>query len=255
MTTQVIGLLHPGEMGCAIGAELVRVGHTVMWASKGRGPETAARAAAAGLVDAGDVDSVVGAAAVVLSICPPHAAEDVARSIPTFDGVYVDANAIAPETSRAVGAVIESHGTAFVDGGIIGRPPMVPDAVRIYLAGGRADDVAALFTDTTIRTPVLDKPVGAASAVKMAYGGWTKGINALLIAIAEYAAAEGVEDTLHEEWLISQPTLPDRLLAARAAADDKGWRWIGEMREIAAALESAGLPRGFHEASASIFEK
>ncbi len=58
-----IGLLHPGEMGAAVGGCLAGLGHTVRWASAGRGAATAARARHAGLADAGSPQSSPGAAA------------------------------------------------------------------------------------------------------------------------------------------------------------------------------------------------
>ncbi len=57
-----------------------------------------------------------------MSICPPHAALDVARAVSGFEGTYVDANAISPATARKVAAVIERGGASYVDGGIIGAP-------------------------------------------------------------------------------------------------------------------------------------
>src|SRR5438128_9181903 len=111
-----IGLLHPGEMGSAVGEELLAAGRHVLWASAGRSPETAARAEQAGLEDVGTVEQLAPRSEVILSICPPHAALDVARSVAGFDGIFVDANAVSPATSREIGAAIGEH---FVDAGII----------------------------------------------------------------------------------------------------------------------------------------
>src|SRR2546421_8577827 len=122
MTT--IGLLHPGEMGASVGRAARANGHRVLWASEGRGPDTAARAAGAGLEDAGTLRALGSASDVVLSVCPPHAAGDVARGVAAagFRGLYVDGNAVAPATARALGTLIEKAGATFVDGGIVGPP-------------------------------------------------------------------------------------------------------------------------------------
>jgi hypothetical protein len=96
--------------------------------------------------------------------------------------------------------------------------------------------------------------VGSASALKLAYAGWTKGSAALLLAARAAAARAGVETALLEEWRTSQPTLLDRWESARSSARDKGWRWVGEMDEIASMFESCGLPSGFHTAAARVFE-
>ena len=121
MTT--IGLLHPGAMGAAVGAALVAAARDVRWASEDRSAASADRAAAAGLGDAGTVSALRARSDVLLSICPPHAALDVAGQVTGYRGVFVDCNAIAPATARDVAAVVEDGGAAYVDGGIVGPPP------------------------------------------------------------------------------------------------------------------------------------
>jgi 3-hydroxyisobutyrate dehydrogenase-like beta-hydroxyacid dehydrogenase len=251
----VIGVLHPGEMGAAAGRCLTGRGHTVLWASAGRGPDTAARAAAAGLTDAGTVKAVAGQAEVILSVCPPHAAMDVARAVAGFGGLYVDANAVAPATAQEIAGMITGGGGRYVDGGIIGLPPVTPGGTRLYLSGPHAAAVAELFDGTALETRAIGETTTAASAVKMAYAGWTKGSAALLLAVRALARAEGVEDTLLAEWALSQPSLPERSLGSARPAIAKGWRWIAEMEEISASMAAAGLPGGFHQAAAEIFRR
>ena len=98
-----IGVLHPGEMGAAVAAALRTGGHDVVWASAGRSADTSARAAAAGLRDVGSVQDLAAACDIVVSVCPPHAATAVARELRGFTGIYVDANAVSPQTARAIG--------------------------------------------------------------------------------------------------------------------------------------------------------
>ena len=244
MALQTVGLLHPGEMGAAVGAVLRRQGVRVVWASDGRSEETRARAEDAGLEDVGSV-SRVAEADVVFSICPPHAALDVARSLESFGGVYVDANAVSPATATKVAEVVDE----FVDGGIVGSPPREPGTARLYLSGDRASEVAELFAGSALDARVVSN----ASAVKMAYAAWTKGTAAMLLAIRELARREGVEDTLLAEWDLSVPELRERYERARRSAEAKGWRWVGEMEEIAATFEADGLPGGFHRAAAEVY--
>src|SRR5215469_10767163 len=111
-----VGLLNPGEMGAAVGQCLTGRGHTVLWASEGRSDRTAERAKAAGLDDAGTAREVAAQASVILSVCPPHAALDVAWAVHGFTGVYLDANAISPVTAREVAHLIEGNGGRYVDG-------------------------------------------------------------------------------------------------------------------------------------------
>jgi 3-hydroxyisobutyrate dehydrogenase-like beta-hydroxyacid dehydrogenase len=253
--TTVIGVLHPGEMGAAVGGCLTQRGLTVLWASAGRGPDTAARAAATGMRDVGTASEMSGQAGVILSVCPPGAALEVARSTAGFRGIYVDANAVSPETAREVAQMVTAGGASYVDGGIIGAPPRSPGDSRLYLSGQRAREVGELFTGTALDARVMGDEPGAASAVKMAYAAWTKGTAALILAILALARAEGVEETLLAEWQQSQPTLTARSHSAARSATEKGWRWVAEMEEIAATMAAAGLPPGFHQAAAAIYTR
>jgi hypothetical protein len=168
----------------------------------------------------------------------------VARAVGAFSGLYVDANAIAPATAREIGAGF----ARFVDGGVVGPPP-VSSPTRLYLSGAEAETVRALFAGTLVDARVVPN----ASALKCAYAAWTKGTAAMLLAIRDFARAEGVEEALAREWLESQPDLPERLAAAERSAERKGWRWVGEMEEIAAAFAADGLPPGFHQAAADVY--
>jgi 3-hydroxyisobutyrate dehydrogenase-like beta-hydroxyacid dehydrogenase len=251
----VVGVLHPGEMGAAVGGCLSGRGLTVLWASAGRSPATVARAEAAGLRDVGTAGEMSGGASVILSVCPPHAALEVARSVAGFRGIYVDANAVSPATSREVAQVVGKGGAEYVDGGIIGAPPRSPGDSRLYLSGPRASEISDLFADTPLEAQVIGEGIGQASAVKMAYAAWTKGTAALLLAIRALARAENVEQALLAEWQKSQPALTARPHAAARSAMDKGWRWVAEMEEIAATMSSVGLPPGFHQAAAAIYTR
>jgi 3-hydroxyisobutyrate dehydrogenase-like beta-hydroxyacid dehydrogenase len=276
MREATIGLLHPGEMGAAVGQCLAAAGHRVLWVPEGRSPASAARAAAAGLTAAsGGLAGLVRQADVIVSVCPPHAALEVAREVAGFGlarraagfgGVYVDANAVSPATAREIARIVEAAGADYVDGGIIGTPPVAPGFIRLYLSGARAGEVQRLFVGGEVDARVLggdafggdalgrDTSV-AASAVKMAYASWTKGSAALLLAARGLARAEGVEEALLTEWGISQPGLADRSGRAAGSAAAKGWRWVAEMEEIAAAMAAAGLPDGFHLAAAEVYRR
>jgi 3-hydroxyisobutyrate dehydrogenase-like beta-hydroxyacid dehydrogenase len=253
----VVGLLHPGEMGAAVGACVAGRGYRVGWACEGRGAATAARAAQAGLSDAGSPAELAGRSDIILSICPPHAAAEVAGAVASagFRGVFVDANAISPAASRGLAKVIEDAGGSFVDGGIVGPPPAADGGPRLYLSGSRAGEIRDLFDATQVDARIVDGRVGAASAVKMAYAAWTKGTAALVLCARALASAEGVQDTLLAEWEISLPTLPGRTQSAARSAAVKGWRWVAEMEEIADSMATVGLPSGFHQAAAEVFSR
>lgn len=252
-----ICLLHPGAMGASVGGALRSAGHAVRWVSDGRSDATRARAARAGLSDAAGLADALAGAEFVLSVCPPsaalHLATDVAAS--GFSGTYVDANAVAPATVRAIRAQLEPSGMRVVDGGIVGPPAERPGTTRIFLSGDAALAVAGLFAGSVLEPVVVDGPVGAASATKVAYAAWTKGSSALLLAIAAYAETEGVTESLRSEWARSQPDLADRLALVAAGVAPKAWRFAGELADSGRAFADVGLPDGFGRAAADIYER
>lgn len=248
-----IGLLHPGAMGATVGSALAAAGHDVYWATAGRSGATAERADAAGLRPLPDVASLAAACAAIISVCPPAAALAQARVVQQagFSGIYVDANAVSPASARDIEAIVDGP---FVDGGIVGPPATRPGTTRLYLSGPAAGEVAGWFDGSLLGVQVVPGAAGAASALKMCYAAYTKGTAALLLAIRALAEAEGVGAGLLEEWRRSQPDLVARSSAAGGTAT-KAWRFVGEMEEIAASFQDAGLPGGFHLAAAEVYRR
>ena len=257
MTSQRIGLLHPGEMGATIGAAAAASGTRVSWASAGRSVASHRRAAEAGLEDAYSLEALAACSDVIISVCPPEAARTLAESVigTGFTGIFVDANAVSSATARAVASIVEDAGARFVDGGIIGPPARREGTTRLYLSGAEASRVASAFQGSPLQAAVIGPRPGAASALKMSYAAWTKGSAALLTAIRALAQAEGVEAALIEEWSLSKPGLEARSAAGARNNAFKAWRFAGEMREIAATFEASGLPGGFHRAAADVYER
>lgn len=256
-----VGVLHPGAMGSAVAAAVRSAGARAVWVSEGRSEATARRAADAGLEDVHWLNGLVNQSEIILSICPPAAAEEVAREVTAlgFRGIYVDANAIAPATARRIETIVEQgveHGGAtFVDGGIVGGPPWRAGTTRLYLSGAFAPKIASFFKGSPLEVIPIDGGAGAASALKMAYAAWTKGTTALLSAVHALALREGVHEALVAEWARSQPELLARSDRGMSSAAAKAWRWVGEMDEIAATFAADGLPDGFHVAAAEIYRR
>jgi 3-hydroxyisobutyrate dehydrogenase-like beta-hydroxyacid dehydrogenase len=238
-------------MGAAVGATLRGAGETVLWASAGRSAATAERARQAGLEDVGSVRELHRRCDLLICLCPPHAAVEVADAVRAFSGIYVDANAVSPGTAQAIAGRVDRY----VDGGIVGSPPTTQGTTRLYLSGQEAGAVAELFAGTMLEATVVSDQPGAASALKMTYAAWTKGSSALLLAIRAVARVDGVEDALLREWGMSLPDLEEQSAVAARSARRKGWRWIGEMEEIAQTFAAAGLPDGFHLAAAEIYRR
>ena len=245
-----VGILHPGAMGAVLAGQ---ASTPVLWASDSRSWETRERATEYGLVDTRSIPDLVAASDLLVSVCPPHAAFDVAAQVQRlgFEGIYVDANAIAPASVREIATRFDR----FVDGGIVGPPPTEPGLTRLYLAGPDAAVVAALWGGSNVDVRILNGVAGSASALKAAYAGWTKGSAALLLAVRAYAEANDLGDEIMAEWETSIPGLAGRADATAGRIGRKAWRFEGEMSEIAAAMEDVGLPGGFHEGAREVYQR
>ncbi len=243
-----VGLLHPGAMGATVGGNCRA---EVLWCSDGRSPASAARAERWGLSDVGTLAALVDRSETIVSVCPPASAIAVADEVASlgFDGVYVDANAIAPATAREVAERFER----FVDGGIVGPPADRAGTTRLYLAGPEAGAVAELWADTALDARVIDGGAGAASALKMAFATWTKVSSALLLDVRALARAEGVEEALLGEWAISMPETIERSDRTASGVGPKAWRFVGEMEQMVRAYGDAGLPVGFAGGAAELY--
>ncbi len=242
-----VGFLHPGAMGSALAAACHAETH---WASSGRSPATQLRAERAGMIDVGAIDALANCD-VVVSICPPDQALSVADQMNStgFDGVYVDANAIAPSTSEE----IRQRFDRYVDGSVIGPPPTSPGTSRLYLAGEEAETIAQLWAGSALTAVAMTGSPTAASALKMAYAGWTKAQAALLFNVAALAECHAVGKELRAEWELSQPHLLPLLERAAASVGPKAWRFAGEMAEIASAMDDANLPAAMHQGASAVF--
>jgi 3-hydroxyisobutyrate dehydrogenase-like beta-hydroxyacid dehydrogenase len=240
-----------------VAASLIGSGATVVWASEGRSPATRARAERTNLTDAGSLTDACRQSDVVVSVCPPDAAVELARAVvgTGFGGVYVEANAIAPATVAVIEGIVTERGGELVDGGLVGPPAERPGTTRLYLSGTRAEAVARMFCGGPLEARVIGDEPGAASALKMCYAAYTKGTAALLLAVVAAAQATGVAPALSAEWERSQRDLPDRVTATARGSAPKAWRWVGEMDEIASTFADVGLPDGFHRAAAEVFSR
>ena len=232
-----VGLLFPGSMGAPVGAAARA---EVVWASDGRSEATAKRAAEAGLDDVGSVEELVRTSEIVLSICPPAIAEEVAAEVAAlgFEGLYVEGNAISPERVHRIAGVVPN----LVDGAILGRDG------NFYLSGDSQETarVAALFEGSEVRAIVLDAAIGAASALKMAYGGSNKIGVALAAQAYAIARAYGVTEALEREGVDGGRV---QSLAPRA------WRWGPEMDEVADTCAALGLPEGMGRGAAELYAR
>lgn len=253
----VIGILHPGVMGASVGSALKPVAGAVIWAAAGRSVTTSKRAEIADLVGVPDLAELARRADVIISVCPPDAARDVAEQVAAAVGdrrpLYVDANAVSPATVAGIAELFGADRT--VDGAVIGPPAWEPGRTVLWLAGEQAPVVAALFEGSPFTGRVLGGAIGAASGLKACFAAQSKALPTIWLAMAEAARAYGVQDELREELARDGTDLAATLeqLAARSAG--KAWRWVGEMQEAGDAFAAVGLPDGFSRAAAQMYQR
>ena len=116
------------------------------------------------------------------------------------------------------------------------------------MSGADAAQVARL-SELGIAFPLLEGPVGAASALKMSYAGITKGFTAIAVAMVLGATRSGSAEALRRELALSQPQFLAWLGRQVPRMYSKAYRWVAEMEEIGAFL-GQGTPGG--DAFASI---
>jgi putative dehydrogenase len=234
-----VGLIGAGEMGSGVGGWLAAHGVDVRTTLKGRSAASAERIARAGIGVVDDLAAIARTCAMVLSIVPPDQALSVAEGFAaayaggTTAPLFIDCNAVAPETARKISAVITAAGIRFVDAGIIGGTPREgSDGPHVYACGADVAEFEQLIAyGLTVRA--LDGPIGTASALKMCYGGLTKGITGIGSAMFACAELGGVSEALEKEFSTSQPALFAWLTRQIPTMYPKAYRWDGEMREIA----------------------
>jgi 3-hydroxyisobutyrate dehydrogenase-like beta-hydroxyacid dehydrogenase len=256
-----IGIVSPGAMGSAVGAAYARAGTRALATVAGRSQRTEALAAEAGLELVRDLDAVVAAADVVLSIVPPGEATATAEAIAAAARragaapLVADWNAISPATVRSIAEALGEAGLDFVDGSISGGPPRAGSRTRVYLSGARAEEIAAA-APAEIDARVVGSDIGLASAVKMCTAAMYKGSTALLAHSLLTARANGVLEHVLDDLQDSFARELDRAARSLAVSATKAERFVAEMREIAATQAAAGLTPavfdGFAEAYTAI---
>ncbi|MFG3168372.1 DUF1932 domain-containing protein [Streptomyces sp. NPDC048200] len=256
MTT--LGILHPGSMGAAIAAQAKHSEAEVLWCPAGRSASSKDRARRHGLTPVHALSDMTERADIILSLCPPAAAEDVARNVAacSYAGIYVDGNAVSPATMLNISAMVQHSGATAVDGSVIGSPPSGSKSPRLYLSGP-ADalrPVAQIFEGSAVQVRLLSGEIGPASALKLSYSSYQK-VSRVLAAVAYALASDhGVEaELLDIAGGRTSSYLAETAYFPKVAA--RSWRWGPEMKEAAQALAAAGLPSELADAAAAVMER
>jgi 3-hydroxyisobutyrate dehydrogenase-like beta-hydroxyacid dehydrogenase len=254
-----VAIVAPGNMGAALAQRLTENGVEVFTSLEGRSAASAARAHTAGMTTV-PLDRLCEAG-LFLSILPPSAALGFAKQMAPLlaaavrKPVFVDCNAVSPDSVRQIASVIADTGTPFVDAAIIGLPPKAGGpSPHLYASGPDAMQLKTLGT-VGLDVRVLQGPIGAASGLKMCYAGINKGGAAIAAAMILAAARSGATAALYQEMSESLPNLLDSLQRQIPDMLPKAYRWVGEMREIATfAGEDTAMSQMF-DAFAWLFER
>ena len=257
MQVRRIAILSPGEMGHSVGRCLLADGFDVATCLTGRSERTRTLTAAAGIRDEPDLDELVRNTDLILAILVPDRARALAGQVAEVmkrtgsSPAYADCNAISPDSAREIDRVVTAAGGRFIDAGIIGGPPGADEQTRFYASGPHEAILTQLDGHGILVRP-LGGEVGRASGIKMCYASVTKGTSALHAAALTAAEVMGLGEELLAEFAESQG---QRLKAMSGvnSLSAKAFRWIGEMREIAATYERAGVSPGFHKGAEHIF--
>ncbi len=251
-----VGLLHPGRMGAGIAAQVVANGHIVLWCPDGRSPATHHRAKDAGLSPA-PLQQLLTDSEIVLSICPPAVAEEIATTVAGlgYRGIYVEANAISPTHMHRIAARLAEAGATVIDGCSCGPPPGGQPPARLYLAGAPAGSrrVADLLTASLAEAVLLGEHPGQASALKMTFACFQRTSRTAAALAHALADDHGITDALlTEAQRMPRDILTNREFLPSVAA--RAWRWAPEMHEVATTLDAQHLPPDLALATAHILQ-
>lgn len=253
-----IGIISPGDMGQGIALSLKNSGYAVHTALDGRSERTRTLAREAGLNDCGSMLKLIETCDVVLSILNPAAAIDNARAVAAAmkssgrSRLFVDCNAVAPQTVTDIATIITAAGGDCIDAGIIGPPPRGKARMRMYVSGPRAALLEQIATPG-IDVRVMSDRIGDASAIKMCYASYTKGAVALGVEMLMTARRLGVDAALDRELRESLAESRDWIISRSTSMPPKAYRWVPEMLEIAKTFEGAGLTPKILQGAADMY--
>lgn len=254
-----VAILGTGDMGSAIAKTLKHNGLSVLTCLDGRSENSRQLALGAGMEPVDQLSDLVSQADVFLSILPPASALQFADQVCPLiqkhspDTLFVDCNAVSPQTLQKIASIAARHNVHFQDASIVGAAPQADRIpVRVYTSGPHGNKMSRFNTEHIEIKDLGDEP-GRASAIKMVYASLTKATNALRAAAAIAGERLGVAEEIRAEWQHSLPAVYEAMENRLPLLSADAGRWAGEMREIAQTYESIGLTPLFHEGSEWLF--
>ncbi|KAJ6196759.1 6-phosphogluconate dehydrogenase [Bipolaris maydis] len=288
-----IAIISIGQMGLGIASLLKSHNYAITTNISGRSSATKDRAESIGIQLLDTDEELVASADYVLSIVPPRDAIATAeRVIAALEKqqqqqqqqqkstekpasseqakrmlYYLDLNAISPDTVRKIGGMFEERvkeEVRFVDGGIIGSPPIAPSASPDSSKEAKGSDspgsdwtrpgvplsgpheLPSAHLASVLNVQHVANTIGTASGLKCCFAALTKGFTALSLQSFTTASSLGVLPQLKD--YMDQYNPHARLKAERGivGCTHKAYRWVEEMRQIGECFAGDG---GWQQAS------
>jgi 3-hydroxyisobutyrate dehydrogenase-like beta-hydroxyacid dehydrogenase len=258
MSKPTIGLMSPGDMGHTIADVLVGKGHRVVTVLSGRSDLTKTRAERAGMVDVADLTALVSESDFIFSIMPPEQAESFAADIAATikesgeSAVFVDCNAISPDTTLSIETKMKKVGATMLNVGIIGPPPGRGPLTKFYASGKNVDLISFVDGDGIKFQPIGDD-ITKASAIKMCYAALTKGMMTLHTGVLVTAELLGISEEIQNEIAESQKFHWEAMNKRVSMYACDAGRWAGEMDQISETFGAAGTTPNLHKGAADVF--
>ncbi|KYJ87630.1 NAD(P)-dependent oxidoreductase [Sulfurovum riftiae] len=252
-----VGFLYPGDMGVFLAHSVQNSGYETLWCSEQRSQSTCQRAEQQDMVEVSSLVELCEQSSIIISICPPHAASDVAYQVlqQHFTGIFVEANAISPELSKRLSAAFAKKGVSYVDAAVFGGTNLTSKNTQIFLSGSKGEQIASIFSSGPVISKVISDEIGKASATKMCHSMYSKGIWAMLHTAVSAAEHYGIRDQLESLWIKNNVNFTENTYKNMQRTSKKAWRFSAEMNEISSTFHAAGLPDGFSKASSEVYRR
>lgn len=245
---RTVGILYPGEMGSAVARLLTAHGVQTATCAEGRSARTRSLAQSGGVALLPSIDDVVARADVVISLVSPSGAVEVAKVFaaavrrtgrcPTF----LDANSVSPTTVGQVQDLANAVGCECVDGAFVGGAAALGATTTLVLSGAQAAHAGSML-EPCFRVRILSPSVGDASAFKLSFAGFNKGLVALYLEAIGVAQRIGcrpvLEESLREFYPGTVKTI-ERLLPSYPRHAARRAEEMGELRVWMANLGEGG---------------
>jgi len=258
MSNLTIGVMSPGDMGHSVAAVLHETGCRVVTVLNGRSELSKMRAKRSNMVGLEDLQEMASVSDFIFSIMPPEEAENFAKEVAKAivasrkSPVFVDCNAISPDTTLSIAEEIKNTGADFLNVGIIGPPPGRGSTTKFYASGEGVNSLQFINQNDIKLVPVGDEIIKA-SAVKMCYAALTKGTMTLQTSVLVAAELLGISDEVQDEFKESQGFHWEAMNKRVSTFACDAGRWAGEMDQISDTFGSTGMTPYLHKGAADVF--